>query len=140
MKIQVKESEKKSKSGSSSFTEKETEKKTEAATALASASRKNRTNNVLAVLEKSNGDMMKLIQLMMMQRQLAMEEEAAERRAEREHHECERELEEMQKMDQFMQMAFTAFMIYNFRSANPSMFPTLTESDDENSDKKPSCK
>jgi hypothetical protein len=39
-------------------------------------------------------------------------------------------------MNQFMQMAFAAFMMYNSRSANPSMFPTLSESDDEKSDKK----
>jgi hypothetical protein len=39
-------------------------------------------------------------------------------------------------MNQFMQMAFTAFIMYNYRSANASMFPTLSESDDEKSDKK----
>ena len=120
------------------------------------------------MLEKSNGDMMKAMQMMMMQHQFAMEDEAAERRAERELREHEREIEEMRrerereenrkqreeeanearcqerrqdrKMNQFMQMAFAAFMMYNSRSANPSMFPTLSESDDNKSDKKPSSK
>ncbi len=44
------------------------------------------------------------------------------------------------KMNHFMQMAFAAFMMYNSRSANPSMFPSLSESDDDKSDKKPSSK
>ena len=38
-------------------------------------------------------------------------------------------------MNQFMQMAFTAFMMYDSRSANPSMFPTLSENNDDKSDK-----
>ncbi len=48
---------------------------------LATSSRKNKTNNLISVLQTSNGDMMRAMQMMMMQRQIAMEDDAAERQA-----------------------------------------------------------
>ena len=102
--------------------------------------------------------------MMMMQQQITMDEDAAERRADRERHEhaleaerLRREEEQLEyrrqrdeaaiearrqerrqdkKMNQMMQMAFTAFMMYSCKSAgniNPSQH--FFDSDDD-SDKK----
>jgi hypothetical protein len=136
----------------------------DAAATLANSSRKNKTKNLISVLQTSNGDMMRVMQMMMMQRQITMEDDAAERRADRERHERAMEAERLRheqeqleyrrqrdeaaeetrrqerrqdkKMNQLMQMAFTAFMMYNCKSTgktNP--FQNFSDSDDD-SDKK----
>ena len=110
--------------------------------------------------------MMQAMQMMMMQRQITMEDDAAEWRADCERHERAMEAERLwreqeqleyrrqrdeaaeetrrqerrqdKKMNQMMQMAFTAFMMYNCKM-QPTTFPNFNDSDDD-SDKKASSK
>jgi hypothetical protein len=63
------------------------EKKKDAAAMLANSSRKNKTNNLILLLQASNGDMMRVMHMMMMQRQIPMDKDAAERLADCGHHE-----------------------------------------------------
>jgi hypothetical protein len=107
------------------------------------------------------------MQLMMMQRQVTMEEEAADRRLERDRMEWQMELEcirreaereeqrqmrqaeldeqkrqerrQDKRMNQMMQMAMTAFFMYNCKGgAVPNMFPSMNDSDSD--DEEPSKK
>ena len=138
----------------------------DAAATLANSSRRNKNNNLISMLQTSNGDMTRVMHVMMMHRQMNMDDDAAERRADRERHEraleaerLRREQEQLEyrrqrdeaaeetrrqerrqdkKMNQMMQMAFTAFMMYNCKM-QPTTFPNFNDSDDD-SDKKASSK